>query len=200
MADDTQHFTLDDTWRFVKSRPLKELWSVATAFASLVTGAFWLGHYAAASSGRIESSGLLKTHVDAKGVPIAKPGSAIPCYEVQNWPKGTWVTWGHIEHNGEPFPQFSQSVVFDSNTSYITETDQPARDATKNTFRATLKEPLRPDSSMEDEGQDGTGYMAHSRGQVTADGCMINGTFTDTKGNRGSFSFLYKRDRYYVDP
>jgi hypothetical protein len=49
------------------------------------------------------------------------------------------------------------------------------------------------------EGSDGTGYRANIAGQVSADGCMINGKWTDTKGNRGSLNYLFRRDRYYVD-
>lgn len=176
--------------KIIKELSPGQLWSVLIAAATIVAGAFTLGqHFDTTSHGR-------------------EP-NLVPCSQVKDWPKGVWLTWGRIDSKWKPkyefekFPQISQSVVFNSNFEYSTQTDQDAPDATKNPatinqLRGRLEEPLQAGSVFRASGEDGTGYTSNQNGGVTADGCMINTTFSDSAGNRGSLHYLFQRDRYYV--
>ena len=162
-----------------------QVWAILAALGTLVTGAFALGQ-------RIPSPGRVGE------VP------AIPCFQARNWPKGVWLTWGHIDSdwkpsNAEPkFPQIAESVVFDSPFSFETQSDHPVADANRNRFKATWANALQPDSAVTADGRDDTGYTTHMTAKVTSDGCMLNGTFTDSLGHRGRVHYLYQSDSYYV--
>ncbi|SRR5579883_211587 len=190
MADE---LTIQDIVNGLKRLRPAQLWSGLTTFVSILADAIYVGHSIPAPNTAAETGGAAKARAETA------PGGPVPCYQASNWPAGTWLTWGHIDKNGEPFPQITGSVIFDSAVSFHAQTDQRTPDATKNEFRGILDKPLAPGVSFTAEGRDGTGYVSHSDGQVTADGCMISGHFGDTKGNRGTLYYLFKRDKYYVD-
>lgn len=183
MGDDVKQ-----TWtvgKLVQELSPGQVWAILAAIGTIVTGSFALGQRAS-SLGRV---GEFPT---------------VPCSQAKDWPKGVWLAWGHIDSDWKPsvaephFPQILESVVFDSPFSFEGQSDHPVSDANKNRYKATWANALQPDSVLNIDGGDDTGYKTHMTAKVTPDGCMINGSFTDSSGHRGRVHYLYQSDRYYV--
>jgi hypothetical protein len=166
-----------------------QLWSALTAFVGIVVAAFGFGY-------RLAPAPVPATDV-------------VPCSEVANWPAGTWITWGRI-NDWRPenwldreFPQVVPDVRILSNISGTVTPRQ--RSSSKGVgvareVRVLFDPPLRPGGPFHAVSQDDTPeYKSISNGAVSADGCRIEGTFSDTNGTLGTVSYLFKRDRYYVD-
>ena len=182
-------------------------WTVGRLLSDLQPGQLWTLIAAAFSAAAAITGGAFAV---GQRFPIAPhsssaaEGAPIPCHLATGWPRGEWYTWGHIETDwtprqaGEKFPQISPTVTFDSNRTYWTQTDQLTKDARKNAFTAEFSLPLSPDGTFTFVGHDSTGFHAEGRATVTKDGCMIHGSFGDSKGNRGSLHLLYKHEAYFI--
>ena len=164
-----------------------QLWSAVTACVTIIATAFGFGY---------------------RFAPMPAT-DVVPCSEVANWPAGTWITWGRINDwrpekwEGREFPQVVPDVRILSN---ISGTVTPRQRSSSNgvgvarEVRVQFDPPLRPSGPFHAVSQDDTPeYRAISNGSVSADGCRIEGTFSDTNGTLGTVSYLFKRDRYYVD-
>lgn len=130
----------------------------------------------------------------------------VPCYQANDWPNGRWVEWGHLSSDWKPrsadekFPQFAMGITISSGINYVGFSDHVTANANENLIQGKLDGPLRPDSAVRMNGGDAKGYTAQMNGQVTHDGCLINGDFVDSSGNQGDIHFLFSRDRYFVEP
>jgi hypothetical protein len=173
--------------KIVKELSPGQLWSVLVALAAIVGSAFTAGQQLGTVAKRSEAN-------------------AVPCSQARDWPQGSWLVWGHLENDWRPspekpdekFPQLAQRVLFDSNVSFQTQSDHLVKSPTKNEFRGKFKAPLQAGAPVVIDGEDPSGYKAQVIGKVTADGCMIHGTFNDSEGNLGSVHYFFERDRYYV--
>jgi hypothetical protein len=184
-----------------------QLWiflgAAATVIGAVISASFWAGQ-----------------RFPAPQVASASAAAApIPCYQMPDWPKGRWWTWGHLEHtnrqihpakkqvtplteqNADNLDQVTSEVVFTSHSSYETQSDEPATDARKRKFTATAQGgELAPGATVFFTGHDATGYATTATLTVTQDGCMLKGTWEDNHGSSGSQHMLYESDQYYVLP
>ena len=155
-----------------------QLWSLLTTLGALVLFAFTAGQKYAAT----------------------QAVQAVPCKDAANWPVGPWRTWGHVTHAGgppdRPFPQITAQVTFDSSGSGTSLTDEKGN----NLFTFTMTPPLTRDgrTGIEMNGKDSTGYTSQAHLALSNDGCMLQGTFTDSYEDAGTLYFLYVREEYLV--
>lgn len=84
------------------------------------------------------------------------------------------------------FPQISSEVAFVSSDSYETQTEEHTDDATKRVFKSHAQKEITPGATVDFEGSDGTGYLSKATLTISEDGCLMEGRFTDTKGNAGT--------------
>ena len=149
-----------------------ELFGALTAAATVIAGSFWVG----------------------ERFSVLTDAAPIPCSKMPGWPQGRWWAWGRLDgpptkKNTDEFtriPQIVPEVLFFSNSSFETQSEQSTGDALKRVFRAHANGPLTPGRPVRFDGSDGTGYSVTETLTPTDDGCMLNGMFLDTDKILGS--------------
>jgi hypothetical protein len=121
---------------------------------------------------------------------------------VPGWPKGTWITWGHLKtwDPKRPYPQVVPQVTVNTPTSGVSLTDEKLPDGTNSVATFTFSRELSPGEPVTITAGDKTGYTSTAQLVVSSDGCLLKGYFSDTNGNSGTLNYLWERPEYFVRP
>lgn len=188
----------------LKSLEPGQLWGALVAAATVIGGAFLAGQ-------KLHMIETTPTTPPSTGAIPAATGGPIPCSEMPDWPQGRWWQWGHLDtpptkentDDWKRIPQISPELIFVSSHSFEGYTDEHTANARNTVYRANLNdnETLRAGGpTVHYHGGDRTGFTTEGKISAAADGCVLEGDFVDSSGNRGTLHLLYMSARYYVLP